>query len=119
MATRHNLCPLCRYRHNGHWTGAEKRPDRKLNTGRFGDEAYAQEELIAELTAAFTCAHLGLDNEPRDDHAQYLASWLKVLKRDNRAVFTAASAAQKATDYLISLQLTQEAQEPIEMRLAA
>ena len=63
----------------GHWTSAEKRCDRKL-AGRFGDEAYAAEELIAELTAAFTCAHLGLDNEPRDDHAQYIASWLKVLK---------------------------------------
>lgn len=98
----------------GHWTGAEKRLDRKLNTGRFGDEAYAAEELIAELSAAFVCAHLGLDNEPRDDHAQYLASWLKVLKRDNRAIFTAASQAQKATDYLIGLQ-----QLPIELALAA
>src|ERR1700722_19922482 len=78
----------------GHWSGHDKRLDRKLNTGRFGDEAYAAEELVAELTAAFTCAHLGLDNEPRDDHAQYLASWLKVLKNDNRAIFTAASAAQ-------------------------
>jgi antirestriction protein ArdC len=98
----------------GHWTGDEKRLDRKLS-GRFGDEAYAAEELIAELTAAFTCAHLGLDNEPREDHAQYIASWLKVLKRDNRAIFTAASAAQKATDYLVTLQDV----APVEMKLAA
>jgi antirestriction protein ArdC len=97
----------------GHWTGHTNRLDRSLNTGRFGDEAYAAEELIAELTAAFICAHLGLDNEPRDDHASYIASWLKVLKRDNRAIFTAASAAQKATDYLISMQAQ------VEMKLAA
>jgi antirestriction protein ArdC len=60
-----------------------------------------------------------LDCQVRDDHSTYIASWLKVLKRDNKAVFSAASAAQKAVDYLISLQSTQEAQEPIEMKLAA
>lgn len=103
----------------GHWTGAGKRLDRALNTGRFGDEAYAQEEIIAELTAAFVCAHLGLDNEPRDDHAQYLASWLKVLKHDNRAIFAAASAAQKATDYLIGLQTAAVADAPMELAMAA
>ncbi len=50
---------------------------------RFGDNAYAAEELIAELGAAFTCAHLGLSTEPRADHAQYIQSWLQVLKADN------------------------------------
>ena len=69
---------------------------------RFGDNAYAAEELIAELGAAFTCAHLGLSTEPREDHAQYLASWLRVLKADSRAIFTAASKAQQATDWLIA-----------------
>jgi antirestriction protein ArdC len=59
------------------------------------------EELIAELTAAFTLAHLRLSTEPRPDHAQYIASWLHVLKTDKRAIFTAASKAQQATDYLI------------------
>jgi len=83
-----------------HWTGAEARCNRSLR-GRFGDEAYAAEELIAELSAAFTCGRLGIDNEPRDDHAQYLASWLKVLKNDTRAIFTAASQAQKATAFLL------------------
>ena len=63
---------------------------------RFGDSAYAAEELIAELGAAFTCAHLGLSTEPRADHAQYIQSWLKVLRADNRAIFTAASKAQRA-----------------------
>ena len=57
--------------------------------------------MIAELGAAFACAHLGLSTEPRKDHAQYINSWLKVLKADSRAIFTAASKAQQATDWLI------------------
>ena len=84
-----------------HWTATASRCNRELGR-RFGDNAYAAEELIAELGAAFTCAHLGLSTEPRPDHAQYLASWLKVLKADKRAVFTAASKAQQATDWLIA-----------------
>ena len=88
------------HEHN-HWTAKESRCDRQLGK-RFGDNAYAAEELIAELGAAFTCAHLGLSTEPREDHAQYLASWLKVLKADSRAIFTAASKAQRATDWMIA-----------------
>jgi antirestriction protein ArdC len=84
----------------GHWTSREGRCDRQLGK-RFGDNAYSVEELVAELTAAFTLAHLGLSSEPRPDHAQYIASWLRVLKADRRAIFTAASKAQQATDYLI------------------
>jgi antirestriction protein ArdC len=87
-----------------HWTGHKSRLDRILNTGRFGDEAYAMEELIAELGAAYLCATLGLANEPRPDHAQYLTSWLKVLKEDKRAVFHAASKAQAAVEFLNTLQ---------------
>lgn len=83
-----------------HWTASAGRCDRQLGK-RFGDNAYAAEELVAELGAAFTCAHLGLSTEPRRDHAQYLASWLKVLKADTRAIFTAASKAQQACDWLI------------------
>ena len=82
-----------------HWTAKADRCDRQLGK-RFGDSAYAAEELIAELGAAFTCAHLGLSTEPRADHAQYIASWLRVLKADKRAIFTAASKAQQAADYL-------------------
>jgi antirestriction protein ArdC len=82
-----------------HWTANTSRCDRQLGK-RFGDNAYAAEELIAELGAAFTCAHLGLSTEPRADHAQYLASWLKVLKADKRAIFTAASKAQQACDWM-------------------
>ena len=84
-----------------HWTSDTSRCDRQLGK-RFGDNAYAAEELIAELGAAFTCAHLGLSTEPREDHAQYISSWLKVLKADSKAIFTAASKAQQATDWLIA-----------------
>jgi len=84
-----------------HWTAPTARCDRQLGK-RFGDNAYAAEELIAELGAAFTCAHLGLSTEPHEDHAQYIQSWLRVLKADSRAIFTAASKAQHATDWLIA-----------------
>jgi antirestriction protein ArdC len=83
-----------------HWTSTTSRCNRQLGK-RFGDNAYAAEELIAELGAAFTCAHLGLSTEPREDHAQYIQSWLRVLKADSRAIFTAASKAQQACDWLI------------------
>jgi antirestriction protein ArdC len=86
-----------------HWSGNKKRLDREFGK-RFGDQAYAFEELVAELGSAFLCAQLGLENEPRQDHAAYLASWLRVLKDDKRAIFTAASKAQAAADYLQSLQ---------------
>ncbi len=84
----------------GHWSSRAGRCNRELGK-RFGDNAYSVEELIAELTAAFTLAHLGLSSQPRPDHAQYIASWLRVLKADRRAIFTAASKAQQAADYLI------------------
>ena len=83
-----------------HWTANAARCNRELGK-RFGDSAYAAEELIAELGAAFTCAHLGLTTEPREDHAQYIQSWLKVLKADKRAIFTAASKAQQAADWMM------------------
>ena len=97
-----------------HWTATASRCNRELGK-RFGDSAYAAEELIAELGAAFTCAHLGLSTEPRADHAQYIQSWLKVLKADKRAIFTAASKAQQACDWL-----TQRVDLPVcAMRVAA
>src|SRR5260221_645987 len=84
-----------------HWTGHETRCKREFGS-RFETNAYAFEELVAELGAAFLCGHLNLTNEPRPDHAAYLASWLTVLKADKRAIFTAASAAQKAVDFIIA-----------------
>ena len=86
-----------------HWTGNAARLDR-LSPARFGSEDYAKEELVAELGAAFLCADLGITPEPREDHAAYLATWLKRLKDDKRLIFRAASAAQRAADHLHSYQ---------------
>jgi antirestriction protein ArdC len=81
----------------GHWTGAKSRLDRDLRS-RFNEKAYAAEELIAELTAAFLCAHLGITGELR--HADYIAMWISLLKEDDRAIFTAASKASQAANFL-------------------
>ncbi len=85
-----------------HWTGHADRCDRDLRN-RFGSEAYAAEELIAELGSAFLCAEIGISHEPRIDHARYIDSWLKVLKNDKRAIFTAAAKANQAARFLTSL----------------
>jgi antirestriction protein ArdC len=86
-----------------HWTGHDDRLNRNL-ISRFGEDSRAMEELIAELGAAFLCAQLGVSPAPREDHAAYLASWLKALKNDKHAVFTAASKASQAVEYLNDLQ---------------
>jgi antirestriction protein ArdC len=85
-----------------HWSGAEGRLARNLRA-RFGDHAYAMEELIAEFGAAFLCADLGIANEPRLDHAGYVSSWLKALNQDRTALFTAANKASAASAYLSHL----------------
>lgn len=85
-----------------HWSGAKARLDREL-TDRFGRESYAMEELVAELGAAFLCADLGISVSPREDHASYIAGWLRVLKNDKRAVFTAAAKASQAASWLVGL----------------
>ncbi|GHD20999.1 ArdC family protein [Tianweitania populi] len=87
----------------GHWTGAKSRLDRDLS-GRFGKEAYAIEELCAEMTAAFVCADLGIAHDTRGNTTAYIESWLKVLKQDKRAIIAAAAKAQAAADFLHSLQ---------------
>ncbi|MEY2472679.1 MAG: hypothetical protein QOK28_2008 [Actinomycetota bacterium] len=99
---------------SAHWTGHGTRLNRNLST-KFGSDAYAAEELVAELSAAFTCSALGLSMAPRPDHAQYLASWLRVLRADTSALFTAASKAQAATDYLVGLAETGAATTSQEM----
>lgn len=86
-----------------HWTAHESRLARTLGK-RFGGDAYAAEELVAELGSAFLCTALGITPEVREDHAAYLEHWLKVLKADKRAIFTAAAHAQRAVDFLHSLQ---------------
>jgi antirestriction protein ArdC len=82
-----------------HWTGHPSRTARAFGK-RFGDEAYAFEELVAELGSAFLCSDLSITPEVRDDHAVYLGHWLSILKADKRAIFTAASHASRAVDYL-------------------
>ncbi len=88
----------------GHATGAKHRLARDL-TGRFGSAAYALEEIVVELLSGFVLADLGIAHQPRPDHAAYIASWLKVLKEDPRAIFVAASQAQHAADWMHVQQL--------------
>ena len=85
-----------------HWTGAKHRLDREFGQ-KFGDQAYAMEELVADLGAAFLCADLEIASEPRPDHAAYLSSWLSILKSDTRAIFTAARLANAAGEFLNGL----------------
>jgi antirestriction protein ArdC len=90
----------------GHWTGHKSRLDRDLRH-RFGERAYAAEELVAELCAAFLCAEFSIDGDLR--HAGYIQTWIGLLKADDRAFFTACSRAQAAADYLRGLALAEPA----------
>jgi antirestriction protein ArdC len=97
--------------HEGsHGTKHSKRLDREFGRKRWGDEGYAMEELVAELGAAFLCADLELTPKLRAEHASYLDHWLKVFKGDKRAIFAAASHAQRAADFLHGLQAEDAAQ---------
>ncbi|MDE2014852.1 MAG: DUF1738 domain-containing protein [Alphaproteobacteria bacterium] len=91
-----------------HLSGAPHRLNREFGK-RFGDRAYAFEEIVGELGAAFLCSAFRIANEPRDDHAAYVSSWLTILNRDTRAIFTAASKAQEACEYLLQLAATKPA----------
>jgi antirestriction protein ArdC len=90
-----------------HWTRHSSRLERDFGRKSFGDEGYAREELVAELGSAFICADPKIALEPREDHASYIESWLKVLQDDKRAIFSAAAHAQRAADYLHGLQATE------------
>lgn len=83
-----------------HWTSYPSRLARDLGRKRWGDEGYAREELVDEFGAAFLSADLGLALEPREDHAGYIASWIKVLQGDKRAIVSAAAHAERAIRYL-------------------
>jgi len=91
-----------------HWTGAKHRLDRQLDKGRFGNPAYAFEELVAEISAAFLCADFKIEGDLR--HAGYIQSWLKACRDDNKAIFKAAALAQKAADYIKAQNVTVEIQ---------
>ena len=86
-----------------HWTGSKARCDRDFS-GRFGSQAYAFEELVAEIGAAILCAKLGIESEPQANHAKYINTWLKVLKEKPRSVTTAFSKSRQAVEFLESLQ---------------
>ena len=83
-----------------HWTKHPQRLNRAFGGKSWGDEGYAREELVAELGSAFLCADLELHQEPREENAAYIGTWLEVLKHDNRAIFAASAHAQRAADYL-------------------
>jgi antirestriction protein ArdC len=89
----------------GHWTGHKSRLARDLRH-RFGERAYAAEELVAELSSAFLCAEFSIDGDLR--HAGYIQNWISLLKADSRAFFTACSKAQAAADYLRGLVLSDQ-----------
>ncbi len=83
-----------------HWTGHTSRLARAIKSHRDSIQDYAKEELVAELGAAFLCAELGISSEPRADHAAYLQNWIQALKNDKKFIFSAASQASRAMDYL-------------------
>lgn len=87
-----------------HWTRHASRLDRDFGRKRWGDEGYSREELVAELGAAFLAADLGLALEPREDHAAYIAGWIRVLRNDKRAIVSATAHAERAVRYLHGLQ---------------
>lgn len=111
----HELC---------HWTGAKHRLDRDQK-GAYGSKDYAAEELVAEIGAAFVGARLGIVGEHIDNHASYLASWLKALKNDKRAIFRAAAMAQAAADLVLAnapnaatVEPVQDVQQPAQLAMA-
>jgi antirestriction protein ArdC len=85
-----------------HWTGHQSRLARNLKN-RFGSEAYAAEELVAELSSAILGAELGLPVAHLDSHASYIEHWLRLLKSDDRAILTAAAKAEEAASLLLKL----------------
>ena len=92
-----------------HWTGHKSRLDRDFSKSKkWGDSAYAFEELVAELSAAMLCSYNRIDGKLQ--HASYIASWLKVLRNDHRAIFKASADAQKVLDYLTNEQIEVEEQ---------
>lgn len=93
-----------------HWTGHESRLNRTFGD-RWGDEKYAAEELVAELGSAMLCATLGISDTPRPEHAQYLKHWVGILKNDYKLLWTAASQARKAVEFVNTLATKEAKQE--------
>lgn len=108
----------------GHWSGAKHRLDREFGR-KFGDRAYAVEELTAELAAAFLCAELGVTGQLQ--HVEYLASWIEALKAQPNILWTASSKASEATEFVLTkgghiapdTEATKEAEAADELPMAA
>ena len=83
-----------------HWTGHKSRLNRDM-ISKFGTKKYAFEELVAEISASFLCCHLGFRYSTR--HSAYVKSWIRLLKKDKKAIFKASSKAQKATELILNL----------------
>ncbi|MCU0347106.1 MAG: zincin-like metallopeptidase domain-containing protein [Saprospiraceae bacterium] len=96
-----------------HWTGHPSRLNR-IEPTKFGDEKYSKEELVAEMSACFLCAHCGIVMEELvENSAAYLQSWIATLNGDARLLMTAASAAQRAADFLLApLGIQEESHQP-------
>jgi len=101
---RSNAALNCTAAHEcvGHWTGHKSRLDREF--GKWGTHAYAAEEMTAEISAAMVCADLGVPAEPIENSAAYIGGFASLLKDKPRAIFNAASLAEKAVEYAFSLQ---------------
>lgn len=93
-----------------HGTGHYSRLNREgfMSGASFGSNKYSKEELIAEMGAAFLCAHAGIENETIDNSAAYLKGWIKVLKEDNKILLSAAQQAQKAFDHILGVTYEEE-----------
>jgi len=89
-----------RMHETGHWSGAKNRLGRTFGK-RFGDAAYAMEELVVEIFTAMMSATLGLPEAELDNHASYIDGWLKILKADKNAILTAASKADEIVNYIL------------------
>lgn len=100
----------------GHWTGHPSRLNRDMS-GRFGSNPYAREELVAEMASAFVCASQSIT--PTVRHTDYLASWLEVLREDNRAIFRAASLASRAADFILAFGEADASAAPVTTEVAA
>ncbi len=111
------IAALCPYADIGITVTRAAHPSRLARdlTGPFGSAPYAKEELVAEMTSAFVCASLGI--VPTVRHADYIGSWLEVLREDDRAIVRAASAASKAADYLLAFR--PDPSEPVDAIQAA
>ena len=95
------LCTLCRCRHKGHSTGAPRRLNRFAEAEGDRVEKYSFEELVAEFGAAFLCGFAGIENRHTEElQASYIEGWARVFQQDSRVLVRAASAAQRAADYI-------------------